>query len=311
MSPLSLFFNPLRNILNKYNIDIFHVPFQSSPIYGIKKPVIITMHDVQELHFPEYFNSFERMSRAIGFKKAIDESDHIIVSFSHVREDLLKYFEIKDDKVSVCPLPLADDWFNSSKISSKKELIDRYQIYDNYILYPAATWQHKNHINLLKALKILKDNSKEVNLVCTGNQTDYFANIENEIISLGLKDNVKFLGIVSEEDLIGLYHLARLVVIPTLYEAGSGPLFEAMRYNIPVICSNVTSLPESIGNKEFVFNPKKPEEIAKLIFKGLYDKDFRESNIENSKNRINFYKEQNFIKPFINAYNKAISSKSI
>lgn len=306
---MSIFFNPFRKILHKYDFDVFHVPIQVSPVYGIKIPIIITMHDMQELHFPEYFTSQDRMLRTIEYKKAIDESDHIIVSFSHVKQDILKYFEINNDKISVCSLPLADDWFNAKKVSLKNELKDKYNINSDFILYPAATWQHKNHINLFNALKILKDHNNKVNLVCTGLQTNYFTKIENEITALGIQDNVKLLGIVPEKDLIRLYYSTKLVVIPTLYEAGSGPLFEAMRYNIPVICSNVTSLPESISDNEFVFDPNSPKEMANLIYKGCFDKNFIKRNIENSKRRIEYYKHQNTITPFIKAYKKAVVSK--
>ena len=76
-----------------------------------------------------------------------------------------------------------------------------------------------------------------------------------KISELNLSEAVHFLGIVPEEDLISLYKNSSLVVIPTLYEAGSGPLYEAMRYQVPVICSNVTSLPDTVSNDEFLFDP--------------------------------------------------------
>ena len=90
--------------------------------------------------------------------------------------------------------------------------------------------QHKNHINLIAALNKIKKLGTEVNLVCTGNKTDFYSEVEKKITEFRLKDSIKFLGIVPEEDLIGLYKNSELVVIPTLYEAGSGPLYEAMRY---------------------------------------------------------------------------------
>ncbi|MCK4664984.1 MAG: glycosyltransferase family 4 protein [Bacteroidales bacterium] len=306
---ISLKLNPYKRKFDALNLDVLHVPFQTSPIYGIKTPVIITMHDVQELHFPEYFSSDIRMYRAIHYKKAIDESDHIIVSFNHVKQDLLKYFEINADKVTVCPITVAEDWFSKTNYTSFEQLKEKYTLPDMFILYPAATWQHKNHTNLIKAISILRIEGKDVFLVCTGGKTSFYKKIENEIMSLKLENNVKFMGTVPEEDLIGLYHSAQLVVIPTLYEAGSGPLFEAMRYGVPVICSTITSLPESIGNDEFIFNPSNPEEIADLIKKGCFGNDFRKRNIENSKRRMEFYKNQNYIEPFIDAYKKAIKAK--
>jgi len=303
---LSLLFNPYNRIINSNRIDIFHVPFQFSPIYGIKIPVIVTMHDFQELHYPEFFTSSDRRARAVGFKKSIDKSNHIIVSFNHVKQDILRYFEVENNKITVFPLPFAEDWFSTSVYTSKKELEEKYDLPEEYILYPAATWKHKNHTNLIKAISYLKGNGKSVFLVCTGNKTEFFEQIEKEIINCDLKSEVKFLGIVPEEDLIGLYHYTKLVVVPTLYEAGSGPLFEAMRYNVPVICSNVTSLPESINNEEFVFNPNSIKDIAKLIEKGCFDKEYIKRNIDNSKKRMEYYKNQNYKNIYFSVYKNII-----
>ena len=142
------------------------------------------------------------------------------------------------------------------------KLSAKFGLEKKYVLYPAATWKHKNHISLIKSLRKLRDEGIEIDLVSTGNRTEYFKTIQSVIDELDLSEVVHFLGIVSEEELIGLYKNARLVVIPTLYEAGSGPLYESMRYGIPVVCSNVTSLPETVGKNEFVFNPNNLEEMT-------------------------------------------------
>lgn len=295
-------FNPSRSFFNSFKADVVHVPYQTAPVYGIKTPVIITMHDVQELHFPEYFSSHLRLDRALNFKRAMDEADKVIVSFKHVKDDLFKYFEIDDTKVLVCPAPLAENWFAEKAYLSQDDLRKKYDLPESFILYPAATWQHKNHINLIKALSLLVINKKNINLICTGSITKFHEIIKKQIDLLNLDGKVQFLGIVPEKDLIGLYHAARLVVIPTIYEAGSAPLFEAMRYGAPVICSNATSLPESIGDYKYVFNPHDPQEIAKLIEMGCYDEDFRKNNRLNSSKRIEYYKSQDYLASFLNAY---------
>ncbi|MCZ7616700.1 MAG: glycosyltransferase [Ignavibacteriaceae bacterium] len=142
---------------------------------------------------------------------------------------------------------------------------------------------HKNHLRLLEALKEVQKRIPDIKLICTGNKTDYYSSIEKKLKELGLEDSVKFLGIVPEEDLIGLYKNTSLVVIPTLYEAGSGPLYEAMRYEVPVICAKTTSLPETIGDERFVFDPKNTEDLANLIDKMLTDDKLRAENLLNSK----------------------------
>ena len=149
----------------------------------------------------------------------------------------------------------------------------------------------------------------EIELICTGNKTDHYKNIRSVIEELELSEFIHFLGIVPEEDLIGLYKNTRLVVIPTLYEAGSGPLYEAMRYKAPVICSNVTSLPETMSNEEFTFNPNDVVILKEKIKKGLKDVNFKEKNIENSTIRMKNYNNYNYSLSFIEMYKGLIKKK--
>jgi glycosyltransferase involved in cell wall biosynthesis len=80
-----------------------------------------------------------------------------------------------------------------------------------------------------------------------------------------------------------------------------------MRYGIPVICSNVTSLPETIGNNDFIFNPSDSDEILKKIKLGLFDDEFRKKNIQNSEEKMDKFRQINFYDNFIEAYNKVLN----
>jgi len=294
--------NPYQKIIESSKIDILHVPIQHSPIYKIKTPLIITMHDIQEYHFPKYFSLLERLRRVIKNNMAIMDSNQIIVSFNHVKNDIVKHFNIEEEKVSICPPPFSDDWFLKKNESDWNEIQKKYALKRKYILYPAATWVHKNHTKLLEAVKIIKDEGLEIDLVCTGNKTAHYKTILKKIEELMLSEVVHFLGIVPEEDLISLYKNTSLVVIPTIYEAGSAPLYEAMRYQVPVICSNVTSLPDTIDNDEFIFNPNSVDEMVSLIKKMLTNEDFRKENLDNSKKRMELLKAVDYSKNFIDVY---------
>lgn len=309
LKSISNFINPYQRIVKNSGIKLLHVPIQYSPIYKTSVPIITTMHDVQEFHFPEFFTASERLHRAINNLKSVSESDHIIVSFSHIKNDLIKYYSLAEENISVCPPSFADDWFSTKRETEWKTLEAKFSISKKYLLYPAATWKHKNHITLIEALAEIKKNKLDINLICTGNKTEYYSTIEKKLKELNLESAVRFLGIVPEEDLIGLYKNAELVVIPTLYEAGSGPLYEAMRYSAPVICSNVTSLPESIGKEEFVFNPTDNRRIVELILMGMTYEGFRKRNIENSKSRLEYFKQQDYISNFLDVYIKSIKNK--
>lgn len=297
--------NPERRFYNKFNLDVLHVPKQHSPVYRLNYPVVITMHDVQQLIYPEYFTPLQRIRRAISYYISIEEADRIIVSYQHVKDDLEKYFREASGKISVCAVPVNNDWLLFEE-ASHDQLVKKYNLPDSFILTPAATWEHKNHIAILGALKTLKNRNIKVNWIATGLKTEFFDIIEKKISEYGLSDQVNFTGIVSDSELRALYSLAKLVVIPTRYEAGSTPLFEAMRYKIPVICSNITSLPDTIKNPEFIFDPDDHTRIAELIEKGLTDSDFIERNIENSINRMKELSDRDYTASFFEAYREAL-----
>ncbi|MBT8377741.1 MAG: glycosyltransferase family 4 protein [Ignavibacteria bacterium] len=308
LSTISNCFNPYKKHINSKQFDLLHVPFQYSPIYNVDVPVIITMHDIQEYHYPENFTSSQKLHRKINNIRAMYESDHIIVSYEHIKKDILKYFKVKESKVTVCLPSFAGEWFLSNKITAKSILKEKYELNNQFLLYPAATWKHKNHVNLVKAIAMLSEDNWDLQLICTGNKTKHYQSIKEKIDSLKIVGKVNFLGIVEEEDLIGLYKTTALVVIPTLYEAGSGPLYEAMRYSAPVICSNVTSLPETMGNDNYLFNPNSVEEITYLIKRMLTDDIFRKENLKNSKRRMEELKSMDYAKKIIDVYKKVMDA---
>lgn len=302
--------NRSRSFFNKFNLDVLHVPKQHSPVYGLNYPVVITMHDVQQLIFPHFFTALQRIQRAISYHISIQEADGIIVSYKHVKDDLVKYFSDAGDKVSVCDVPVNNDWMLSEE-TPNEILIKKYDLPENFILTPAATWEHKNHFAVLEAINILRNQNLKVHWIATGLKTPFYGAIEKKILDLDLNEQIKFTGLVSDSDLRGLYSLARLVVIPTKYEAGSTPLFEAMRYGVPVICSNITSLPDTISDHDFIFDPDDYVRLAELIKKGLTDDNFIARNKDNSRNRMEEYTQKDYCTAFINAYRSAMDRHAL
>jgi glycosyltransferase involved in cell wall biosynthesis len=271
-------------IISEYNIDIIHTPLQSL-IKKTNVKSITTLHDVQELHFPEFFTSAQRASRAVNYKKVIDGADAVIVSYNHVKNDIVKYFNKPERQVHTLLLDMQDLWFKKITIRSGK-VLDKFNLPSNFLLYPASSWEHKNHLRLIEAIKWI--DNPEIHLICTGNPTEHYAKLIKPFIEEhGLTDKVKFVGIVSDEELFELYHKCRAVVIPTLYEAGSFPLIESILMGIPVVCSKVTSLPETIGDVRFVFDPINIEDLADKINKIWSDDIYRKENVDLLKIQAN------------------------
>lgn len=281
-------FNCWFRWFSSLHIDILHSPYPTPPSYLLPCPYIITMHDVQELHYPEFFSPEERAWRAKYYWKALKESSATVVSFNHVKKDLIKYFPRDNEHIYVCPLPFKKIRFQEPSVKESSIYQEKYDCWGDFLLYPAQTWQHKNHISLIHALeKVNSTIGRNIHLVCTGKlNKKFFPEIEKYLNSANISKYVHFMGIVPETELCWLYRHCSLVVIPTLYEAGSFPLVEAMRLEAPVICSAITSLPETIGDSRFTFNPNNIDEISKLIVDFWGNPALRKANIENSRIRI-------------------------
>lgn len=299
--------NPLRRLFNKLDVDVVHVPLNISPVYGLNKPLVLTIHDVQELHFPQYFDASERMRRAINYKVSMDEADKAVVWFEHIKEDVIKYFGKTENFVEACLPPVIYDWFYGLIPTSKEDLREKFGLNKPYILYPAATWEHKNHLNLVSAISLLRKTFPDIRLICTGHQTEFYKIIEEKLRTEQI-EYINFLGIVSEKDLLGLYQNAQMVVFPSLYEGGGIPIFEAMRMEIPVLCSDIYPFRQSLEDENYMFDPCDITEIAEKIGKMLSDQEFRRANILNSQRRMNFFKEKDYCADFVRAYYSAVKN---
>ena len=230
----------LDRLCRKYKIDIVHSPYQDH-LFPRKAKNIFTLHDVQELHFPEYFSATDREYRARTYLYNLQRSDKVVVSYNHVKEDIIKFFDHDKEDIHVILLEMQNLWFTKFELEDTVETKPLHN-FDQFIFYPANTWAHKNHISLLKAIKLLKDKGHtDIKLVCSGHQNDHFKHIQETISDLELEDQIAFVGLVDEITMYSLYLQCLGTVIPTSYEAGSYPLMESIIMNITGICSNVTS----------------------------------------------------------------------
>ena len=277
--------NPLDSLIEENSIDILHSPAQHIPDAKNVK-LISTMHDVQELHFPEFFSAKERAFRAVHYKEYIDNAHAVVVSYNHIKIDIVRYFNKKPDDVYIALMKMDNLWFSKYTASdiSFGTLTD---IPDKYIFYPANAWYHKNHENLIRAVNYLKvEKQMIINVIFSGdNDTECGKSLLHKISSYNLESQIQFLGILDELKLFTLYNEAWGIVIPTLYEAGSFPLIESILMELPVICSNVTSLPETLGNSEFIFDPNNIIDIADKVEKLWNNNGFRKSAKQNTLKR--------------------------
>ncbi len=245
--------------------DVIHFPYQD--FVRCRVPSVYNPHDLQHLHYPEFFAPEEIQRREVVYPAACRAADTIVVVSQFVKQDLIQRYGIEADKIQIIeglPLEITLNAFTEKDVDS---LLEKYECPPRpFILYPAMTWEHKNHIRLLEAVALLRERQQlKVNVICTGYKNAFYPRIEQRLQELKLEGQVKFTGIVSTEELSVLYRQAQLVIIPTLFEAASAPLFEAWQHGVAVACSSVTSLPEQAAGAALLFNPFSVEDIADAV----------------------------------------------
>jgi len=304
LQPLQSF----SDVIKSERIDVIHTPLQLHLNYTLSAPMITTLHDLQHFHYPRFFTPEEIQFRNLHYKGSAEFSERVIVSFEHVKEDIIKFYDIPGERIEVCPVGFPPPKeINPRRLAEFKK---RYRLGERYLFYSANTWPHKNHIGLIKALKVLHDRYQmKIPLLCTGYQyDDYFPKILSTVKELGLGKFVQFTGYIPEDEMLLLLKNATVVVIPTLYEAGSFPLMEAMAYEVPVICSDVTSLPLTIGDPKFVFDPNDVEQMAEKIAALLQDEKLIEENRRNSREKATENSWDKVIVNFVRVYEKTVES---
>lgn len=266
-------------------IDLIHFTFQSAFLTNIKS--IYQPHDLQHLYFPEFFTPREFLAREVLYRLFCERANIVAVVSNWVREDIIARYAIPPEKVRVIPYAPPIDAYPNPTPDDLVRTRTKFSLEREYVYFPAATWGHKNHIGLLEALAILRDrDGMRVSAVFSGKQNSYFSEIERRTRKLGLSDQVRFLGFVSPLELQCLYHLSRCVVIPTKFEAGSFPVWEAFSAGVPVACSNITSLPEQAGEAALLFSPDRHDEIADAVRRLWTDEDLRKNLIGLAKSKI-------------------------
>jgi glycosyltransferase involved in cell wall biosynthesis len=241
--------------------------FTGQAAFLTELPTIYQPWDLQHLHLPQFFTRRERLAREISYRLFCRRAVMVVVVSSWVAQDLIRQYRLPESKVKLVPAapPLAA--YREATTDDLRHTREKYSLPESFIFYPAQTWAHKNHIGLLQALAILRDQAElTIPLVCSGAiYKPHFPQIERHLRRLNLDGEVKFLGYVDEIELQCLYQLCRLMVFPTYFEGLGLPLLEAFQAGVPVACAAVTSLPELAGDAALFFDPAAPEDIATAI----------------------------------------------
>ena len=254
--------------------DVIHFPYQAFTYTEV--PSVFNPHDLQHVHLPDYFTSEERRRRDAVYGEACRLATAVVTASRFVKDDVVRRFGVAEKKVHVVGWGSPTAAYPRFSENQAREFLIAHRIPGDFALYPAQTWPHKNHLRLIEALHILRTRHQvQLPLVCTGALTDHYDAVAARVNKLGLTEQVRFLGRVDERSLVALFEAAEFLVVPTLFEAMSFPILEAFAEGLPVACSNVTSLPEQVGDAGLIFDPRDEESIAQALLSMHTDADLR------------------------------------
>ncbi|MFZ1156341.1 MAG: glycosyltransferase family 1 protein, partial [Candidatus Sulfotelmatobacter sp.] len=196
---------------------------------------------------------------------------------------------IPPDRIEVVYNAIDERFLHGHASAADRELIaKRYQVTYPFLLYAGRVSAHKNVVRMIEAFSALKGELEkegafpDLKLIIIGDDLSGNPDLRRTVVRSGVQNDVRFLGFVPIEVLRIFYDAAKIFVFPSLYEGFGLPPLEAMAHGTPVVTSNVSSLPEVVGNAAVLVNPENVFEIMRALLRVLLDQGLRERMKERS-----------------------------
>lgn len=292
-------------------VDIYHSPSPDSLNVNNGAKIVVTVHDLIFKTFPQghtqkTLDETEKQFRYIG-----QRASKIICCSKNTMKDLQKYFNVKDDKISLVYQGVDKNLFyciNEEEKKMAEKMLRSKGIREPFILSVGTIEPRKNLENILHAFdKLRTRNQFNGKLVVIGMKGWMSDSIEGLIRKLELRNRVIFMGYLSDKELLWFYNKAEAFVFPSFYEGFGFPIVEAFCCGTPVVTSNVSSCPEVAQDAALMRNPYDPEDIAEGIAQIVHDPKLKMSLIDKGFKRaedFNFHKTaENTLKVYKEVYN--------
>ena len=246
-------------------------------------PSAVMMPDLQHEFFPEFFESNTLKWRRLTFRPSTVYATHIFTLSQHAKDTIVDKFRTDPEKIEVVYLDV-DDEFRQPPPSRPSESFRNLGLPEAYLFYPANFWPHKNHSNLLQAMRLLVASRPNLALVLTGADSG-LSRVKREVDELGLGGNVHFPGYVDRSVLVELYRNAVAIPFVSRFEGFGIPILEAFHTGTPVIASRAGSCEEVAGGAGLLVDELDPAAIASGIAHILDDPACRATLVENGRKR--------------------------
>lgn len=291
-------------LIERLGADVVHFTTQSGA-FRTDVPSIYQPHDLQHLHLPQFFSQAEIDNRERVYRAACEQASMVVAMSNWGRDDLISHYGLPPQKVHIIPWAPVLGYYPNPTPTDLERVRATYKLPDRFLLYPAQTWPHKNHIALLRALSHIRTrHGIQVALVCTGRKTPHFDEITEEARRERVTDLLTFTGFVSPLELRALYRLAHGLVFPSLFEGWGMPVLEAFSEGLPATCSSATLLPQLTAGAAIIFDANDRASIADAVLRLWEDDTMRRALIRRGHARVATFSWEHTAQRFISHYRR-------
>jgi glycosyltransferase involved in cell wall biosynthesis len=278
--------------LHLLGVDLFHSPHYVLPLLCRRKSVV-TIHDCIHLLFPQYLpNRLAYRYARFMMGNAVRRSQLVFTVSEASRRDILQFYPDADsDRIQVVPNAIDATLLADPGEEEMERVKERYQIRGRVVLYAGNIKPHKNLDRLIAAFGLLKQRigHEDLKLLIIGDEINKYPSLRRRVEAAGVRQDVRFFGFVPEQTLAALYRLASVFAFPSLYEGFGLPPLEAMACGTPVVTSNMSSIPEVVGDAAVLVDPYDVSSIADGLERVLGDPALRATLVARGHERVRLF----------------------
>ena len=306
-----------RTIVQRLQCDLVHIPNLFSVPRALPCPYVMTVHDMLE--------HLSRARQQTGFwgawhmqwtKRVLRGATRIFAVSNFTKIEIEKLFGIPPGRIEVVYNAIDERFlYGHASAADRQVIAERYQVTYPFLLYAGRISPHKNVVRMIEAFSALKTELEkdhafpDLKLIIIGDDVSGNPDLRRTVVRSGVQHDVRFLGFVPIEVLRTFYDQAKIFVFPSMYEGFGLPPLEAMAHGTPVVTSNVSSLPEVVGNAAVLVHPENVFEIMRALHRVLLDQPLREKMKERSYRQAAKFSWEKSVRRILECYQEALGEK--
>jgi glycosyltransferase involved in cell wall biosynthesis len=244
--------------------------FEQAMFFGwrLPIPVISWIPDFQHRHLRELFSAKAYWKRELGFRAQTAFNRLIMLSSEDARRDCERFYPATVGRTAVVRFAVLVD--PASLTLDPASVTHQYGLPGDFFYLPNQFWKHKNHGVVIEAVRLLKQQGRDVVVAATGVAGDsrhpgYYEKLKSLVVTQGLEYNFRFLGLVPRQHVIALMRACTALINPSLFEGWSTPVEEAKTLGVPLLLSDLRVHREQLGDSAQFFDPVSPSQLAALM----------------------------------------------